>query len=641
MNLSILYQTLRRTYTRFNEDGCFYRASAIAYAIVLSAIPMLVVLVKYASWDQETIRAYLSRFMGAYGIQDASEFLGVLDEILKRANTIAIAGTVFMVFSAASILRHIEDSFNHIVRSSTERPIVFRFALYIAGIVIVPAALTLTAGGFQFFLSQLRPPEWKSITMNGSTLWTLGRKLVWRSGDQTGVLDLSRKIDRKASYKDIYFDMQTGRAGRSFEILGETPPRELEGRDLRSLHRLAAADGVLYVLGETGTVFFSRDNGRTFDYRIFSFKGPAGLRNPIFEDILAMPGKRALILATVGSQSCLIDFKLQGYGMQCFSNVYSRIVELRKKDKSEIFLTGTGRLRRSDDGGFTWFGPFDERFGSRTLPITAMARDDSGRTYLAGGALWIRSPDGDLFPEIRSDREIFGMSINAQGRGFLYGADGLFRYTEDRGATWLSPYNDELKATFLAHQELDDGTTALAGENGTFMIIGEPRPSSAVDESGHPLVEFKIHRHESASALLTFILRVTLWLLVYGLLTGFLFAAYKYIPTYPLSRRSSFLSAWITATALIVFVTGFQMWVVGFANTGRIYGVWAVVPVGMLLLLFCTQILFFGLELACVLDEQRNPQHFAETRVVKLSPPLALSQIMEQVKKIGRRKPRS
>jgi membrane protein len=640
MNLTAFIQILRRTYTRFNEDGCFYRASAIAYAIVLSAIPLLVVLVKYASWDQETIRAYLSRFMGAYGIQDASEFLGVLDEILKRANTIAIAGTVFMVFSATSILRHIEDSFNHIVRSSTERPLVFRFALYISGIVIVPAVLTLTAGGFQFMLSQLHPPEWKSMATNGNTLWLLGRQLHWRSGEQTGELNLARKIDRKASYKDIYFDMQTGRAGRSFEILGETPPRELEGRDLRSLTRVAANDGVLYVIGETGTLFFSRDNGRTFDYRIFAFKGQAGLRTPIFEDILALPGKRALILATVGSQSCVVDFRPGGYGMQCFSNVYSRIVQLSGK-KSEIFLTGTGRLRRSDDGGFTWFGPFDERFGSRSLPIAAMARDDKGRTYLAGGALWIRDAESDIFPEIRSEREIHGLSIDSEGKGFLYGADGLFRYTMDRGNTWHSPANGDFETTFFAHQDLGEGRTALAGENGTFMIVGEPQLTAMTDDSGHPLVEFKIFERQSASAVLTFLSRATLWLLVYGILGGLLYAAYKYIPTYPLSSRSSALSAWITATALIVFVTGFQIWVVGFANTGRIYGVWAVVPVGMLLLLFCTQILFFGLELACVLDEQRNPQHFAETRVVKLAPPLALSHIVEQVRKIGRRKPRS
>lgn len=640
MNLPLMIQILRRTYTRFNEDGCFYRASAIAYAIVLSAIPLLVVLVKYASWDQETIRAYLSRFMGAYGIQDASEFLGVLDEILKRANTIAIAGTVFMVFSATSILRHIEDSFNHIVRSSTERPLVFRFALYISGIVIVPAVLTLTAGGFQFMLSQLHPPEWKSMATNGNTLWLLGRQLHWRSGEQTGELNLARKIDRKASYKDIYFDMQTGRAGRSFEILGDTPPRELEGRDLRSLTRVAANDGVLYVIGETGTLFFSRDNGRTFDYRIFAFKGQAGLRNPIFEDILAMPGKRALILATVGSQSCIVDFRPGGYGMQCFSNVYSRIVQLSGK-KTEIFLTGTGRLRRSDDGGFAWFGPFDERFGSRSLPITAMARDDRGRTYLAGGALWIRDSEEDIFPEIRSEKEIHGLHIDGDGNGFLYGADGLFRFTLDRGNTWHSPANGDFETTFFAHQDLGEGRTALAGENGTFMIVGEPQLTPMTDESGHPLVQFKIFERKSASAVLTFLSRATLWLLVYGILGGILYAGYKYIPTYPLSRRSSALSAWITATALIVFVTGFQIWVTGFANTGRIYGVWAVVPVGMLLLLFCTQILFFGLELACVLDEQRNPQHFAETRVVKLSPPLALSQIVEQVRKIGRRKPRS
>lgn len=635
MSAAEVFRILKRTWERFNEDGCYYRASAIAYALVLSAIPLMTILVKFAQVDQETIRAYLSRFMGAYGIQDSSEFLHALDEILSRADSIALVGVIFMIISATSILRHLEDSFNHIARSHVERPLHYRFAFYISGLILVPAFTTVTAGTMQYFLSQLKPPEWKSMTLNDDTLWMLGKKLAWKQAKGEGSFHLETKIDKHAPYKDMYFDLQTGRSGRSWEILGEVPPRSLEAKDIRLLSRIDSADGVLYILGETGAVYFSNDNGQTFDYRLFAFKGASGLRRPIFEDLLALPGKRALVLATVGSRSCLVDFKENAYGMQCFSTVYNNIVQIPNGKKSEIYITGTARVLRSDDGGVTWNGPFDERYGSRTLMINTMARDGKGQTYFGGGSLWIRDQKGQLFlPELRAEHDIIGMHIDKDGQGFVYGDDELFRYTNDAGRTWYAPSNRILKnTTFYSHQVLPNGDVVLAGENETYVLLGEPHVTMERDKSGHAFVEFQIKQEDHASLVVAFLLRATLWMILYGIVFGLLSLGYKYIPTHPISRESAAVGGLFTATTLIGFVIGFQVWVTGFANTGRLYGVWAVIPVGMILLIFCTQILFFGLELACVLDERRTQDAYPEAGGVRLSVPLKVEVPLVRAKK--------
>ncbi len=639
MNPREVWRILNRSWARFNEDGCFYRASAIAYALVLSAIPLMTILVKFAQVDQETIRAYLSRFMGAYGIQDSSEFLRALDEILNRADGIALVGVVFMIISATSILRHLEDSFNHIVRSEIERPIHYRFAFYISGLILVPAFTTVTAGTMQYMLSQLKPPEWKSMTLNGDTLWMLGSKLAWKEQKGSGSFHLETKIDRHAPYKDVYFDLESGRTGRSYEILGDVHPRDLEARDMRALTRLDAADGVLYILGETGTLYFSRDNGQTFDYRVCAFKGPTGLRRPIFEDVLALPGKRALVLATVGSKSCVINFQENSYGLQCFSSVYSNLVRLPNGKRTDIYITGTARVLKSEDSGITWTGPYDERYGSRTLQITAMARDEKGQTYFAGGSLWIRGKKGELLlPELRTDHDIYGLHVAPDGQGFAYGDHELFRYTSDGGQNWYTPVNRVLrKTTFYSHQVLKNGDVVLAGENETYVVLGAPHLTNERDGSGHPMVEFNIKEQESASVIVAFLLRMTLFSLTYGIIFGLISFAYKYIPTYPISKKSAIYGGLFTATTLILFVLGFQVWVTGFANTGRLYGVWAVIPVGMILLIFCTQILFFGLELACVLDERKDPAHFQDTSIVRLAPPLKVEMPVIKRQKTGRK----
>ncbi|MCE9599271.1 MAG: YihY/virulence factor BrkB family protein, partial [Spirochaetia bacterium] len=567
-----------------------------------------------------TIRAYISRFMGAYGIQDSTEFLRVLDEILIRANAIAFVGIVFMIISAASVLRHVEDSFNHIARSLHERPIHYRFALYISGIIIVPAFITLTAGTMQYGLVQLKPPEWKSVTLNGDTLWMLGKTLKWRENKSDGYFTLQSKIDMRAPYKDVYFDLATGKVGKSWEILGDTPARQIESKDLRELNRIDAADGMLYVLGETGALFFSHDNGRTFDFRLFAFKGQSGLRIPIFEDMLALPEGRALVLATVGSRSCLLEVKPAGYDMQCFGSVFNRILPVKNGTKSEIYITGTGRVLKSEDGGETWLGPFEEKYGARSLRIDAMERDEKGKLYIAGGALWIKDNKGTEFPELRSQDHVHGIRLTGNGTGFIYGDDGLMRYTSDSGKNWFGVTNSILRnTTFYAHEVLPDDRTVLVGENGTYAIIGKPKLTSETDRKGHPLVEFAIIEQDHSSTILTFLSRATLWVLFYGMVFSVIALSYRYIPTHPITTRSAAIGAWFASTGLLGFVIGFQIWITGFANTGQLYGVWAVVPVGMILLLVCTQILFFGMELACVLDENRTEVRSGEDAPVRLA----------------------
>jgi len=154
------------------------------------------------------------------------------------------------------------------------------------------------------------------------------------------------------------------------------------------------------------------------------------------------------------------------------------------------------------------------------------------------------------------------------------------------------------------------------------VIIGDPKVTSQTDPAGYAMVDFPILEEDHSYALLTFMLRGTLWVILYGIVFGIIALAYHYVPISQVGVRASLLGAGVATTLLIGFVIGFQVWVTSFANTDRLYGVWAVIPVGMMLLLVCNQILFFGLELACVIDERRDPSRSLREGAVRRAPVL-------------------
>ncbi|MBI3395121.1 MAG: YihY/virulence factor BrkB family protein [Spirochaetia bacterium] len=606
---------IRVSFDRFLYDNCLIRANAIAYSVIISVIPLLTVLVKYAEVDQDTIRSNLARFMSAYGVTDSTEVLRILDEILSRANAIAGVGTAFMIISAANVLRNMEDAFNHIYRAKEERPFVYRFSLYISSLVILPGVLLLFGGGLRYVMNSLRPPELRHAARYGEELWvTSGRGgLIHFDGEKREMINLAKKVDPDAPFREIYFDLKTGKSGRYYEISGEAMPKlKLERSHFMALKKVAVGKAGIFAITDNGVLFTSTDSGLTWSHNLFGYKIDTAIRAPSLEDMILMDDGRLIILATQGSSSSLIYRDSESaFHLRKLDGIYHHIFQLKAQPKMHelfpagLYLTGIGRYLVSPDGE-TWTGPYEEKFGNRSVELRGVAMDKRGRVFFAGadGALWVHANHEPKYLDLAAgkDDRINGMHIFPDGSGFVYGDNGFFRYTEN-GIDWHPSSAGAIRqAALLGHVVEKDGSVVFVGRNETLIKAKFESLSEARDAFGRRLAVMKIESYERYPALLSTALRLMFFLIGFTLTFALFLAAYRYLPNAFVEWKSAITGAVITATALMAFLLGFQAWVTDFSSTAYIYGVWAAVPVGMLVILVSVQIILFGLEMAFVIQ---------------------------------------
>lgn len=616
------FRILRAAVNKFLADHCFIRANAIAYSIVFSIIPLLAVMVQFAAVDKEDIRANLVRFMAAYGLTDTTEILIFLDQVMSHARAISRVGAVIMIITATNLVFHLEDAFNYIYRAPSSRPLVYRFSIFISTLVLLPGLLLLSGGVFRQLTSTLKPPELRDLALTPDGIWIAsgdGTVHHLRDGKQERI-SLRSHVQKKTELRAIYFDLKSGRSGRHWEILGEDNIRrkkELDIEDFTSIKKIVIAGHRIYVLGETGTLFFSSDGGETWDYRFFRFKLES-VRMPIMEDILHAADGSLLVLATVRGKSCLLRRQDDDHwNLHSFDSVYHGIHEFKNAEsegeRSRIYISGSGRYRQSDDGGKTWRGPFDARYEKRNIRINDMELGPNDEIVLGGGesALWTLGGRRIFDLRSRSDQTVIGIHFLNEKQGFVFGKNGLFRYTNDGGQTWLKTDDPVLTGTtFLSHAVLPSGDILFVGENETIYHTGYPHISTAKDDQGFPLARVKQHGLREFHFLKSVFLQFVLFLILFTLILAIFLLAYKFLPNAQVDWTPALVSSTITSTALVAFVLLFRVWILTFSSTTVIiYGVWAVVPVGMLIILISTLIILFGLELAYVIQHPYLYEH--------------------------------
>lgn len=608
-------------FQKFIDDSAFIRANAIAYSVVISIIPLLTILVKYAEVDQETIRVSLIRFMAAYGITDSTEILNFLDGVMKRANAIAGAGTIFMIYAATNVLRHTEDSFNYIFRAEKERPLLYRFSLYIASLLILPGILILLGGVIRIQVARLTPASYISVhTVDPvTTLITesQGRLILRSSSDkeEDRIISLAQRIDEDLPFRAMYFDLRSGKAGRSWELPGEPIPETSEKRiitseDINQIQGSAVYGDSIYLISSTGVFFESNDRGNTWKYFIFYVRADSSVRSPHLEDIFATEDGRILILGSSGFRSMVLSRDNDRYSVRALDSMYRRVIPVDRGEAlpPELFLTGNGKYYRSLDYGRNWIGPFVEKYGNRSIPIYTIHRDSDGTLFFGGsdGAFWIRHPDGkEEFPDLRTryNQTITGMIFQPDGSGIAYGENNLFRYTPDHGSTWLIPDQPVFQqTTFHAHRINPDGSLLLVGSEETLLKTREKGVTKTLDSSGYPSVRYSVLQLDRYPVLRTWLLYGFLYASILISVFGFFLLVYLYLPNARVDLWPAMAGSLFTSVVFILFALAFRIFLDAMGTTRFIYGVWAVVPVGMIVLLFANQIVLFGLELAYVLQ---------------------------------------
>ena len=626
----VLVQILRAAAEKFLADNCTVRANAIAYAIVVSIIPVFTVLVRFGNFGQSDIRNNLAGFLAAYGLTETNELLSIIDQILKNADAIAGVGAIFIISSATHLLVHLEDAFNFIYRARKARPLVYRFSLYIAAFAILPTLLLVTTRGASYILNQIRPPNLNHVLKVGDRYWITASNGILRSttGERISKdradfseTNLRTVVIPDTRFRDLYFDAESyaKHIGGAAEIISkEYQGAPIETEDFFSLFKAGYGGQTLFVVSHTGVLFYSHDDGRTFDYHKLQFKSGNGSRNPRVQDMHVTEDGRVLLLVTIGSRSGLITRTGDGedyedWQYRPLDGIYRQMFEItnispeaRNIFRNGLYIAGKGRYLYSSDGD-RWIGSFEERLGGASVAITSMNADRGGNMLFGGanGAFWKNANGTRTSPSLRAefDQSVRGVQINEDGHGFLYGANGLFRYTRDGGKTWLQTDTDVLtEASFLSHCLMPDGSILLAGEEASLIHIRHPRLTETRDDNGYQYVRYETdilaRFHRLRALLLRLVLAAFLMLTIFALIAP----AYALIPFATVDWKSASIGAAITTFALVVFIVIFRAWIAGSSTTSVIYGVWAAVPLGLLVILSSTQIILFGLEVAYVIQ---------------------------------------
>ena len=661
------YLLLYRTTQKFVADACTIRGNAIAYAVIISIIPLTTIFVQAAKVNRGVIKTHIAAFLAAYGLADTNELMGILDEIMARAETIAGIGFIFVLYSASNFFRHLETAFCHIYRAPRERPLFYRFALYISALVVLPIIIIFTNQIIQKIRYSFERPNLQSIMLRNSS--TTQRDTPTQSkwiSTSDGILqvyssenkkkqqiDLSQKITESAPYREYLIDLKNNRQGQTWEVL-ETPTYnyQLDKHERFNIIACLQTATTVYAISRAGTIYYTKDEGQSWSYQQLLFNSNNNVYAPQIQDIHMNKLGHILLLINEISHSTLVvrrnenswqHTKLNSNYKHIFSidNIRSATQQTQAIDekaptassnfsfKNGLYLGGKAKLLYSNDEGRNWQGPYEQIFGERKVSINAMQADREGNIYLGGsnGAFWIHTKDNKkLYPDIQNkfNQHIHGLAMQDNGNGILYGNQGLLRYTSDRGRTWHLPDSNfrHKDINLLSCTQSKDGSIYLGGNDNTFLHIpsiklstqakgnskknanakNTPPYQKKYDTSGLLLATLSVNTLSETpywqSLLLNILIEPLLIVVIFIVLT----LLYILVPNTRVSWQAATSGAAFTSISIMIFLSFFRIWLSASSTTAYIYGAWAAIPLGMLIVLVSTYIVLFGLELAYVLQ---------------------------------------
>ena len=144
---------------QFNKDHCQLRSSALTFYSLLSIVPILAMLFSIAKGFE--LEKHLEKSLYHYFSQQKE----ILDWSIKfsyalleqtKGGIIAGIGAIFLFLSTTKVLRHLEDSFNHIWQTKQSRSFMTQLSRYLVLIVICPIFFIISSS-LTIYLSQFKP----------------------------------------------------------------------------------------------------------------------------------------------------------------------------------------------------------------------------------------------------------------------------------------------------------------------------------------------------------------------------------------------------------------------------------------------------------------------------------------------------
>jgi membrane protein len=143
---------------RFFDDSCFPRASGLAYSTLMSAVPLLAVLIGFGGpfMAEEKVQSFLARTM-LPAMQE--QVMAAVVELAENGTRLGILGLPIFLVAVTILLNNIEMNLNHIFRVSMERRGLKWFTTHLAVVVFMGlflgSSLSLTGDMLEQILGTL------------------------------------------------------------------------------------------------------------------------------------------------------------------------------------------------------------------------------------------------------------------------------------------------------------------------------------------------------------------------------------------------------------------------------------------------------------------------------------------------------
>ena len=144
-------QPVRKTYAftwlvlkRFRADGCFSRAGSLAYATLLSLVPLMTVsflLFTALPIFQEFALKIQGFVINNFVAASAEIVQQHLEKFVAHTSRLSAIGMLFLVGTAVLMVFNLEQAFNSIWRAAKRRSLVSAFLMYWAVLTLTPVLI--------------------------------------------------------------------------------------------------------------------------------------------------------------------------------------------------------------------------------------------------------------------------------------------------------------------------------------------------------------------------------------------------------------------------------------------------------------------------------------------------------------------
>jgi membrane protein len=166
-------QFLAVTWTQFKGDRVIIRASGLAYATLLAAVPLVAVgfalFPAFGAFDD--VKQKVQDFLFDQLLPTShEEILAYFNQFTEGASRLGLIGFLFLVFAAVLLLDNIESNFNQIWHVTARRKLVAKITAYtsvlVFGTLLIGASLTISA--------RIKAALFRGLLFDPGTLQRLG-----------------------------------------------------------------------------------------------------------------------------------------------------------------------------------------------------------------------------------------------------------------------------------------------------------------------------------------------------------------------------------------------------------------------------------------------------------------------------------